>query len=83
MGSLNGRLDRLEGRIGIPKPKAEQQARRMSEKRERVIAELEALEAHIKSMSKAEREAWRNDRRLRAAIAEREAELERRRRGEP
>ena len=83
--SLNGRIERLEGRIGIPKAEASAQAReeerRMSETRERVIAELETFERRVRSMSEAEREAWRNDPRTLAAKAELEAEIERRRRG--
>jgi len=83
--SLNGRIERLEGRIGIPKAEASAQAReqemRMSETRERCIAELEAFEARVRSMSEADREAWRHDPRRLAAIEELEAEIERRRRG--
>ena len=82
MGSLNGRIERLEGRVGIPKAEAErEEERRMSETRARVIAELNAFEARIRSMSEAEREAWRNDPRRQAELRELEAELEKRRRG--
>jgi len=81
--SLNGRIERLEGRIGIPKASAQarEEERRMSETRARVIAELEAFERRVRSMSDAEREAWRTDPRTLAAKAELEAEIERRRRG--
>jgi len=82
--SLNGRIERLEGRIGIPKAEASEareQEMRMSETRERCIAELEAFEARVRSMSEADREAWRHDPRRLAAIEELEAEIERRRRG--
>ena len=82
MGSLNGRLDRLEGRIGIPKTEAQREQEREQERRkQRVIAELTALEAHIKRMSKAERDAWRNSPQQLTLRAEFE-EHERRRRGE-
>jgi len=81
--SLNGRIERLEGRIGIfSKTEAErEEERRMSETRERVIAELEAFERRVRSMSEAEREAWRNDPRRLAEIERLEAEIERRRDG--
>jgi hypothetical protein len=82
VGSLNGRIERLEGRIGIPKADAEREVeRRMSETRARVIAELNAFEARIRSMSEAERRAWRESEEYRAEIRALEAELERRRKG--
>ena len=82
MGSLNGRIERLEGRVGIPKAEAErEEERRMSETRARVIAELNAFEDRIRSMSEAEREAWRNDPSRQAELRELEERIERRRRG--
>jgi hypothetical protein len=82
MGSLNGRLERLEGRIGIPKTEAERaKERRMSETRARVIAELEAFEARRRSMSEAEHRAWRESEECQAERRALEAELERRRSG--
>jgi hypothetical protein len=82
VGSLNGRIERLEGRIGIPKAEAErEEEKRMSETRARVIAELNAFEDRIRSMSEAEREAWRNDPRRQAELRELEERIERRRRG--
>jgi len=82
VGSLNGRIERLEGRIGIPKAEAErEEERRMSETRARVIAELNAFEDRIRSMSEAERRAWRESEEYQAEIRALEAELERRRRG--
>ena len=82
MGSLNGRVSKLEGRVGIPKAEAErEEERRMSETRARVIAELNAFEARIRSMSEAERRAWRESEECQAEIRALEAELERRRRG--
>ena len=81
MGSLNGRrLDRLEGRIGIPKSEAQKEQER---RKARVIAQLNALEAHIKSMAPAERAEWRNTPRSLAEVAKLAAELERRREHEP
>ena len=82
MGSLNGRVSKLEGRVGIPKAEAErEEERRMSETRARVIAELNAFEDRIRSMSEAERRAWRESEECQAEIRALEAELERRRRG--
>ena len=82
MGSLNGRIERLEGRVGIPKAEAErEEERRMSETRARVIAELNAFEDRIRSMSEAEHRAWRKDPRRQAEIRALEEQIERRRRG--
>jgi hypothetical protein len=82
VGSLNGRISKLEGRVGIPKAEAErEEERRMSETRARVITELNAFEARIRSMSEAERRAWRESEECQAEIRALEAELERRRRG--
>jgi hypothetical protein len=53
MGSLNGRIERLEGRI--PAPKDEGAEPRRSE----IIAELDALAARMRSMSPEELEAYR------------------------
>jgi len=82
VGSLNGRIERLEGRVGIPKAEAErEEERRMSATRARVIAELNAFEDRMRRMSAPEREAWRNDPRRQAELRELEERIERRRRG--
>jgi hypothetical protein len=77
MGSLNGRLDRLEGRIGISESEG---AKRQytEERRAEIIAELEA---RLGRMSEPEREAWLNNPRRQAALRELEEHVERRRRG--
>ena len=74
------RLEDLEGRIGIPNTEEE---RRMSETRERVNAELERVEARIRSMSPEELKAWRESPQVQAEKRALEAEIERRCRGEP
>lgn len=57
MGSLNGRLKRLERSI---EPTEDEAKRRRTEKRRAEInAELKAFEARRRSMSEAEWEAWR------------------------
>jgi hypothetical protein len=82
VGSLNGRIERLEGRVGIPKAEAEREAeRRMSETRAQVIAELTAFEVRIRSMSEAEHRAWRESEECQAEIRALEEQIERRRRG--
>jgi chromosome segregation ATPase len=82
VGSLNGRVSKLEGRVGIPKAEAErEEERRMSETRARVIAELNAFEARIRSMSEAEHRAWRESEECQAEIRALEEQIERRRRG--
>jgi hypothetical protein len=82
VGSLNGRVSKLEGRVGIPKAEAErEEERRMSETRARVIAELNAFEDRMRRMSEPEREALRNDPRRQAELRELEEQIERRRRG--
>jgi hypothetical protein len=82
VGSLNGRVSKLEGRVGIPKAEAErEEERRMSETRARVIAELNAFEDRMRRMSEPEREALRNDPRWQAELRELEEQIERRRRG--
>ena len=82
MGSLNGRLERLGKRIGTPNIEAErEEERRMSETRERVIAELERVEARRRSMGEAEHRAWLESEEGQVLIRALEAEIERRRRG--
>ena len=82
MGSLNGRLERLEGRLDISKTEAErEEERRKAEVRERINDELRALEARRRSRTQEEQEAWRNSPQQLARRAAFE-EHERRRRGE-
>jgi hypothetical protein len=81
MGSLEKRLERLEGRAGISE--AEGAKRRYTEERHaEIIAELEAFEARMRRMSEPEREAWLNHPRRLAALRNLEEQFERRRRGE-
>jgi hypothetical protein len=80
MASLNGRMRRLEGRAGTSKGEGAKHGR-TEERRAEIIAELEALEARVRSMSETEREAWRNDPRRQAALRNLEEQYKRRRRG--
>ena len=60
MAGLNGHLRRLAEALGMPETEAKQEEeRRMSETRARIIAELARAEAHWRSMSAADLEAWR------------------------
>jgi hypothetical protein len=80
--SLNGRMRRLEGRIGLSEASdARAEHRRTEERRAEIITELEAFERRVRNMSGAEREEWRNDPRRQAKLRELEEEIERRRRG--
>jgi hypothetical protein len=74
VGSLNGRLRRLEGRIEPPQDTDEEK------RRARVIAELQSLEARLRHMSPEEHKAWRESPEWAAEKEALEAELERRRR---
>ena len=78
MGSLNGRISKLEGRIPTSQ---EAEKHQRAEDRRAAIAELEAFEARIRTMSEAEHRAWRESEECQAEIRALEAELERRRRG--
>ena len=81
MSSLGRRLEALEGELRIPETEAKrEEERRRAETRARITAELVALEARIRSMSEAEREAWRNDPRRLAELEDLKERLERRRR---
>ncbi len=79
MGSMNGRLRRLEGRIEPPEDDAER--RRYEERRAEIKAELEALEARRRRMSPEEHKAWRESPEWAAEKEALEAELRRRREG--
>jgi hypothetical protein len=76
VGSMNGRLRRLEGRIGPPQDTDEEK------RRARVIAELQRMEARLRSMSPEEHKAWRESPEWAAEKEALEAELERRRRNQ-
>jgi chromosome segregation ATPase len=80
MGSLENRLSRLEGRTGIS-PEDEAKRQHTEKRRAEIRAELEALEARRRSMSKAEWKAWRESPEWQAEKRALEAELERRRGG--
>jgi hypothetical protein len=75
---LERRLERLEGRFPASQ---EAEKHQRTEVRRAAIAELEAYEARIRSMSEAEHRAWRESEEVQAEIRALEAELERRRRG--
>ncbi len=72
MGSLNGRIHRLEKRVRPATPTPE------NPEREALIAEIEAFEAEKAAWSKEKREAWDTPQR-RAALAELDEEIRRRR----
>jgi hypothetical protein len=87
MGSLNGRLKRLEENSGIL-PEDEAKRRHTEKRRAEIRAELEAFEARLRGMSEAERkawweriEAWRRSPEGQAENRALEAELEKRRIG--
>lgn len=62
MGSIDGRISHLEGRIGLGSEAEEARHRRQSQEelRAEAIRELNAFEHRIRSMSPEERQAWRN-----------------------
>ena len=74
MGSLDRRLKKLEGRT---EPAAE------DPRRAEINAELSRIEAHIRSLSPEELEAWRNSPEQVAVRRELEARIKRRRPGPP
>ena len=80
MGSLNGRVKRLEGLV--PRTQEDAEGRQRTEElRAEIIAELEAIERRVRNMSVAEHQAWRQSDEYQAWARELEAEFERRRRG--
>ncbi len=88
MGSLNGRLKRLEGSTYSISPEDEAKRRHTEQRRAEIRAELEAFEARVRGMSEADKkawweriEAWRKSPEGQAEKRALEAELERRRRG--
>jgi hypothetical protein len=87
MGSLNGRLKRLEENSGIL-PEDEAKRRHTEKRRAEIRAELEAFEARRRAMTEEERKAslewlkaWRKSPEGQAEARALEAELERRRKG--
>jgi hypothetical protein len=81
LSSLGRRLEALEGELRIPETEARrEEEKRASEVRARINAELERLEARVRSMSPEELKAWRNSPEVLAEKEELEAEIERRRR---
>jgi len=80
MGSLNGRVKRLEGLVPTTREGVKDH-QRTEERRAEIIAELDALERRVRNMSVAEHEAWCQSDQYQAWARELEAEFERRRRG--
>jgi hypothetical protein len=80
VGSLERRLERLEGRTGIS-PEEEAKRQHTDKRRAEIRAELEAFEARRRNMSEAEEKAWRESEEFQTEKRALEAAIERRRTG--